>query len=55
LGEQSDRMMTLLQELAVLKKGENELGEDGPAVRKRREQIGEEIKQLAADKQDAEV
>jgi hypothetical protein len=43
---ESERMMLLLQELAVLKKERL----NGPAGKKRRKEIGEEMKRLAAQK-----
>jgi len=46
--EESERMLTLLQEVAALKEEQNS-GTDADAGerRKRREEIGEEIKRLA--------
>lgn len=51
MSEQSERMMGLLQELAVMKdKNEPRLKGDAGARRKRRKQIGSEMKQLADEK-----
>ena len=51
MSQESDRMMVLLQELATLKKTHR--GRDNVTVKKRRREIGKEIKQLAAEKQRA--
>ena len=49
--EESDRMLTLLQEVAAVKEAENSHSEpDAAALRKRRKEIGDEIKQLARNK-----
>jgi hypothetical protein len=52
MSEKSDRMLTLMQELAALK----EAGDAGTRVdatlRKRRKEISREMKQLAADKKE---
>ena len=45
--EESERTLMLLQELAAL----NDTPDSGEARRSRRKQIGEEIKQLARNKQ----
>jgi hypothetical protein len=50
MSEESDRMLALLQELALLK---NTMMDDLSARRKRRKQIRNEIKQLAAQKEEA--
>jgi hypothetical protein len=52
MSEASDRTLLLLQELAVLKETDNtEAHMSAAARRKRRKEIGEEIKQIAAEKQ----
>jgi hypothetical protein len=51
MGEESDRTLMLLQELALLKEeddGENRT--KSAAHRKRRNEIGKEIKQIAREK-----
>jgi hypothetical protein len=49
--EASDRMLLLLQELALLKEGDDgEVQVDAAARQKRREEIGQEIKRIAAEK-----
>lgn len=50
MSEESDRMMTLLQELAALKKGQGETARDPLIVRKRRREISREMKNLAEKK-----
>ncbi len=50
MSEESDRMLALLQELALLK---NAMTDDLSAHRKRRKEIRNEIKQLAAQKEQA--
>jgi len=52
MSEESDRMMDLLQELAALKRGESRV--DKHTARKRRREISQEMKQLAAEKNKAE-
>jgi hypothetical protein len=52
MSEESDRMMVLLQELAVLKKGTG-TRRTGPMTRKRRKEIGQEMKRLARQKKNA--
>jgi len=50
MNEESDRMMVLLQELATLKQnGRENCGQDLVSRRRRRE-ISEEMKRLAAEK-----
>ena len=49
--EESDRMLTLLQEVAAVKEAESSRsGPDAAELRKRRKEIGDEIKQLARSK-----
>ncbi|HLV87090.1 MAG TPA: hypothetical protein VKV39_08960 [Candidatus Sulfotelmatobacter sp.] len=48
--EESDRMMLLLQELAVLKQVSNTADSGSPSSGRRRKEIGREIKALAAEK-----
>jgi len=55
MSEESNRMMTLLQELAALKKGEGAIATDPIAARKRRREIGTEMKKLAAEKDETET
>lgn len=51
MSEESDRMLTLLQELAVLKEVEDSgTHADAAARRKRRKEIGKETKELAGRK-----
>ncbi len=52
MSEESDRMMDLLQELAVMKKGK--LRQKPVTARKRRKEISKEMKQLAAEKSKSE-
>lgn len=51
--EASDRMLILLQELAMLKEEERAGKSDLAATRKRRKEIKEEMKQLAAEQKTA--
>jgi hypothetical protein len=53
MSEESDRMMTLLQELAVLKSREAINADDRRTARKRRSEISREMKELAAQKKQA--
>jgi hypothetical protein len=53
MSEESDRMMVLLQELATLKKEEGS-GKEGLITKKRRTEISQEMKQLAAEQKNAE-
>ena len=53
MSEESDRMMVLLQELAALKKTTGK-GMNALSNRKRRREIGQEIKKLAAEKRSAQ-
>jgi len=48
--EESDRMMTLLQELSAIKKAEEGNCSGDLDTRTRRRQISKEMKQLAAEK-----
>jgi hypothetical protein len=51
--EESNRMLSLLQELAGLKEAEDSgTPVDAALGRKRRKEISKEMKQLAADKKD---
>jgi hypothetical protein len=53
MSEASDRMLNLLQELALLKEGEHAKTHGNVAARrKRRKEIGEEIKQIATEKKE---
>jgi len=47
VNEESERMLLLLQELAVLKK----TGSKGPTATKRRKEISQEMKRLAGKKE----
>ena len=52
MSEESDRMMVLLEELAVLKKAEGQSSRQSRLVsKKRRKEISEEMKRLAAQKE----
>ena len=52
--EESDRMLDLLQELAALKTAAPRDNADATSLRKRRSEIGKEMKELAAEKEKAE-
>ena len=52
MSEESDRMMVLLQELAALKRGEGI--KDRRSARQRQREIGQEMKQIAAEKNQSE-
>lgn len=53
--EESDRMLILLQELAMIKDAEKRTGKMNSAHRRRRKEIRDEIKQIAAEKRNAEA
>lgn len=53
MSEQSDRMIFLLQELAAIKKAD-ENGETSVVSKKRRKEIRNEIKQLGLQKQETQ-
>jgi hypothetical protein len=50
MSEESERMLELLQEVAGLKESDESNQADAVIHRKRRKQIGEEMKQLARSK-----
>lgn len=52
MSEESDRMMGLLEELAVLKKEAERSSTQSLVSKKRRKEIGEEMKRLAAQKEE---
>jgi hypothetical protein len=52
MGEASDETLTLLQELALLKKGEHPKSRNAAARQKRRKEIGKEIKEIADKKKE---
>jgi hypothetical protein len=53
MSEASDQTLTLLKELAILKEGEYPKARcKAGASRKRRKEIGEELKQLASEKKE---
>ena len=55
MSEASDRMLLLLQELALLKEAEGKGAHTNAAARqKRRKEISEEIKQIAVEKQNGQ-
>jgi hypothetical protein len=54
MSEESDRMMTLLQELAVLKSRQAKNMDERRTARKRRNEISKEMKELAAQKKQAD-
>ena len=51
MNEQSDRMMVLLEELAVLKESKRGNFSQDLVTKKRRREITQEMKRLAAEKQ----
>ena len=53
MSEESDQMMCLLQELAAIKKAD-ENGETSLASKKRRREISHEIKQLGLQQQETQ-
>lgn len=54
MSEESDRMLILMQELAALKESDDQTPARSGAHRKRRREIKNEMKQLAAQKKQAD-
>jgi hypothetical protein len=52
MSEESDRMMVLLEELAVLKREGERNSRQSLVSKKRRKEISEEMKRLAAQKEE---